>query len=394
MFLSDILNIFGNNTSSLYYYAIFFIIIALFTMAIFKFNDNIQKFSDLNYIILLIIILPFLLFVLMKPVSTTEQTIQINPTFIIFASIFLLLFIYGCVNMYSKITLQNIVIMSYVLAIILGMIVLLTLSILFTILSTKLRTYTGWSGIFIRLLFYLPCLLIDFVEYIKQQYKLTTNTTYILFITELLFILFYFYFPKIAHFILKGTYGESILPDSRFLTSEYSFPINKLMYNTDSKSSNKMYRQDFAISMWTYIVPQPDNFSAYKGESNIFTMGNSMPKITYYNKPDDIHMRNNLIFYYKEDKYTIPNEAQKWTNIVLNYTSNSLDIFINGELKRSFTIQHPNNYDSINEIITGSNDGLDGAICNITYYDKHLSKFEINNNYKLLANKNPPVNEY
>jgi len=47
----------------------------------------------------------------------------------------------------------------------------------------------------------------------------------------------------------------------------------------------------------------------------------------------------------------------------------------------------------MNEIIIGSNDGLDGAICNIAYYNKTLSRFEINNNYKLLANKNPPVKE-
>jgi hypothetical protein len=79
---------------------------------------------------------------------------------------------------------------------------------------------------------------------------------------------------------------------------------------------------------------------------------------------------------------------------VLNYSSNNLDIFINGELKRSFIITEPNNYNTSNEIIIGSKNGLDGAICNIAFFDKNLSKFEINNIYKLLMNKNPPVNEY
>ena len=395
MFPFNLLNIFGNNSiSPVFYYLFFFIIISMITLTIYKFNEDIKKFSILNYIILLIIFVPFLLFYLFNPSSSPGENIQINFKLIVFASIFLLILVYGCIYLYSNITLQNIVLMSYVLAITIGIIVLLTLSILFTIISTSLRSYTGWTGLVIRLLFYLPCLLIDLVEYIKRELKLTTNTTYILFITELLFILFYFYFPKLANLILKGTYGHPILPDSRFLTNEYTFPINDLMYkSTEPKSNKKIYREDFAISMWTYIDPLPDNFSAYKSESNIFTMGDNTPKITYYNKPDDTQMRNNLIFYYKDDKYTIPNEPQKWTNIVLNYTSNNLDIFINGELKRSFTIKEPNNYDSMNEIIIGSNDGLDGAICNISYFNKNLSRFEINNNYKLLVNKNPPVKE-
>jgi drug/metabolite transporter superfamily protein YnfA len=318
----------------------------------------------------------------------------------LFSGIFIMLVLIACSYVYTNLTPQNIVLGTYVLTIILGIIILLTLSILFTIINTHLRSYTGWGGIFIRLLFYLPCLLIDFVEYMKQQFKLTTNTTYILFITELILIIFYLYFPKLATKVLSGTNGTPILSDSRFLTHEYSLNINNMMIK--DKKSNKphqettktTYREDFAISMWTYINPQPDNYSAYHNESNIFTFADNTPRITYYNKPDDINSRNKLVFYYKEDQYTITNEPQKWTNIVLNYSSNNLDIFINGELKRTFTITEPNNYDTLNEIVIGSKNGLDGAICNIAFFNKTLSKFEINNIYKLLMNKNPPVNEY
>jgi hypothetical protein len=169
--------------------------------------------------------------------------------------------------------------------------------------------------------------------------------------------------------------------------------IKEQTKQTDEES-RKIYREDFAISIWTYIDPQPDNYAAYSGESNVFTFADNTPRITYYNKPDDKNNQNKLIFYYKDNQYTIVNEPQKWTNIVLNYSSNNLDIFINGELKRSFIITEPNNYNTSNEIIIGSKNGLDGAICNIAFFDKNLSKFEINNIYKLLMNKNPPVNEY
>lgn len=377
----------------------FFIIISVVTFLFFKFNNNIQKFSISNYLYLLfVIIIPFILFYLFSNTNDNGSSTPIQFKSMLFSGIFIMLIIVGCSYLYSKVTIQNIVMATYVLAITLGIIILLSLSILFTIISTHLRSYTGWTGIFIRLLFYIPCLLIDFTEYMKQQFKITTNTTYILFITELVFIIFYLYFPKLANKVLSGTNGKPILSDSRFLTNEYRMSASELMIKDNKKQNGtetkKTYREDFAISIWTYIDPQPDNYSAYSGESNVFTFADNTPRITYYNKPDDINNRNKLVFYYKDDKFTIANEPQKWTNILLNYSSNSLDIFINGELKRTFTITEPNNYDTLNEIIIGSSNGLDGAICNISFFNKNLSKFEINNNYKLLMNKNPPVSEF
>jgi hypothetical protein len=383
------------------FYIAFFIIISIVTFVFFKFNDNIQKFSLSNYLYLLfVLVIPFILFYLFSNSENNGSSEPIHFKTMLFSGIFIMLVLIACSYVYTNLTPQNVVLGTYVLTIILGIIILLTLSILFTIINTHLRSYTGWGGIFIRLLFYLPCLLIDFVEYMKQQFKLTTNTTYILFITELILIIFYLYFPKLATKVLSGTNGTPILSDSRFLTHEYSLNINNMMIKDkksnkpDQETTKTTYREDFAISMWTYINPQPDNYSAYHNESNIFTFADNTPRITYYNKPDDINSRNKLVFYYKEDQYTITNEPQKWTNIVLNYSSNNLDIFINGELKRTFTITEPNNYDTLNEIVIGSKNGLDGAICNIAFFNKTLSKFEINNIYKLLMNKNPPVNEY
>jgi len=391
----------GVSVPNLIFYIVFFIIIAIFTFIFYKFNNSIEKFSLSNYLYLLfVLVIPFILFYLFSNSANNGSSEPIHFKTMLFSGIFIMLVLIACSYVYTNLTPQNIVLGTYVLTIILGIIILLTLSILFTIINTQLRSYTGWGGIFIRLLFYLPCLLIDFVEYMKQQFKLTTNTTYILFITELILIIFYLYFPKLATKVLSGTNGTPILSDSRFLTHEYSLNINNMMIKEkksnkpDQETTKTTYREDFAISMWTYINPQPDNYSAYHNESNIFTFADNTPRITYYNKPDDINNRNKLVFYYKEDQYTITNEPQKWTNIVLNYSSNNLDIFINGELKRTFTITEPNNYNTSNEIVIGSKNGLDGAICNISFFDKNLSKFEINNIYKLLMNKNPPVNEY
>ena len=222
------------------FYIAFFIIISIVTFVFYKFNDRIQKFSISNYIYLLIVlVIPFILFYLFSNSSTNNvSSPPIQFKTMLFSGIFIMLLIFGCSYLYSNLTLQNIVMATYVLAITIGIIILLTLSILFTIISTELRSYTGWSGIFIRLIFYLPCLLIDFIEYMKQQFKLTTNTTYILFITELVFIIFYLYFPKLANKVLSGTNGTPILSDSRFLTYEYRISTNDLMIKEKKKQTN------------------------------------------------------------------------------------------------------------------------------------------------------------
>ena len=86
---------------------------------------------------------------------------------------------------------------------------------------------------------------------------------------------------------------------------------------------------------------------------------------------------------------------QKWNNIVINYTSNVVDLFINGNLETSFSYS-PNyklpQYQVDDTIKIGSNDGLYGSICNIRYYHHPLSKSEIVNQYNLLVFKNPPIN--
>jgi hypothetical protein len=76
----------------------------------------------------------------------------------------------------------------------------------------------------------------------------------------------------------------------------------------------------------------------------------------------------------------------------------TVDMFINGVLKRSFT------YDGINksipiiknnsQIYTGEleeRDGLYGAICNIVYYNSPVTKMALVYNYNTLSIQNPPV---
>ena len=42
-------------------------------------------------------------------------------------------------------------------------------------------------------------------------------------------------------------------------------------------------------------------------------------------------------------------------------------------------------------IIVGSDNGIQGGICNVVYYDKVLSKLDISKVYESLKSKSPPV---
>ena len=75
------------------------------------------------------------------------------------------------------------------------------------------------------------------------------------------------------------------------------------------------------------------------------------------------------------------------------HSDDGVRLFVNGNLVRTFTFKKTIPTYNLGDLITiGSNNGLSGAIANIRYYKKNLSKHEIATIYNMLMNKNPPVN--
>lgn len=91
-------------------------------------------------------------------------------------------------------------------------------------------------------------------------------------------------------------------------------------------------------------------------------------------------------------------KPQKWNQIVFNYTSSQVDLFINGHLEKTFVFNKDVDNPTLPEylpsdvISVGSTDGLDGAICNIKYHYAPQSKGQIATSYNLLMKQNPPIN--
>ena len=82
-------------------------------------------------------------------------------------------------------------------------------------------------------------------------------------------------------------------------------------------------------------------------------------------------------------------KLQKWNNLVINYNSGTLDIFINGKMVNTITeiLSNQNN----GMITIGDDDGVDGGIASIVYFPNPLNITQIKTFYNLLKNKSPPV---
>jgi hypothetical protein len=212
----------------------------------------------------------------------------------------------------------------------------------------------------------------------------------------------YTYLPKLIELHNKKD-GIVLLEKGAFLNDEQIIGTSKILQIPTNKLENTNapinYYTNYSFSIWVYLNVQANNFDSYTKETTIFDFGKGKPKITYYNNiTDDLH-KNKYIIYFTDNTISGPVtfetslSLQKWNNFVFNYKSTHVDLFINGELVKVFQFNDNNKiptYTSTNNIIIGSDNGLDGAIGNILFYPYNLTTSQITTNYNILMYKNPP----
>ena len=331
------------------------------------------------------------------------------------------LIIYTLVKVNSK----SLDLITYIVWLVISLIVIIGLAVFFYIFSNFLKSLTGWTGFYVQLLFYIPCLLLSFIHYIINEFKLTTSPVLILFVTEIVLLLLYVYLPVLIN-NMSNADGIPILEESVFLSTENTFPvINQHIKNSnfaktfieDGKpvgidaDANEINQYNYTLSMWTYLNNHGENRVAYNTESNIFNYGDGKPKITFNSGSGDaaepsgvyrIYFTNNTdlndngVTVDTDDfkpYYELKLPSQKWNQLVFNYTSTHVDLFINGRLERTFSLKNKLPRFTANDVIkTGKTSGLHGAISNIRYFPKTLSKQRIASMYNLFMKKTPPVN--
>jgi hypothetical protein len=247
-----------------------------------------------------------------------------------------------------------------------------------------------------NIIFYVPCLFIDIVEFIKSEYKITTKTVWIVLFIEAILIFLYMVLPALFHKITTHD-GIQLLDECIYLNNKKSLGTYETLHKIKDKAvakpddiENSRFKYTYALSAWYYINPQPPNTSpAYTKFTTILNYGKK-PLIQFNSLKNTLRVQCETskgslktLYETKDIKY------QKWNNIVVNYDAGTMDVFINGLLVSSTPEIAP--YMTYENVIVGEQNGIQGGICNVVYYKHILSAGKINMAYKLLRNKDIPL---
>jgi hypothetical protein len=246
----------------------------------------------------------------------------------------------------------------------------------FTIFYTQFKHFFNKKrGPLIRLFFdiiiYIPCLITDFINFIKEQYKLTTKPISILLILELLLILMGAVLPKIFSIIIKHN-GNDLLKEPVSLTQETRLGNFDIL---NKQTGTNKFNYNYALSFWIYLDAEPPSTNpSYIENANILSYGGK-PAILYNALNNELIVTAKVGNEDKEIYKTKDIEYQKWFNIIINYNGGTMDIFINNNLVSSSINVVP--YMKYDDIVCGKQNGIYGFIKNVMYFNNILSKDKI-----------------
>ena len=314
------------------------------------------------------------------------------PTIFAGMSVFALFFsiIYQFNNAGSDVRLQAFKYATYPIGI-LG--VLIGLTVIYRSIERAIGNNDSIFGFIMNLIFFLPCMMNDFIEYIKSEYSLTPPVVYILFAIEAIIVLLFVAISNIPK-LTMNLGGIHIINEAIFLDSKYVF--KNVEKKTDELLPQMKGDGRYGISLWTY-VNQRTHLS--DRNVNIFSYGSEgswKPKIQFKGAENDYsnqHKDTYLITFSTGLNTEIQLSSQKWHNFVFNYNGDAIDLFVDGVLERSFKPEKTPEYSqSSDQFITGDGSGVYGAICNVAFYNEPLTIREITSAFNLLNGRNPPIN--
>ena len=230
--------------------------------------------------------------------------------------------------------------------------------------TTKNPTEKSDLGNFIKdLFFFIPCLFLKLIEYIKYEFNITTKLTWILLFLEILLIIFYFLIPYILQlFSTRG--GQKLLKGPIY--TNYQTELGKI----NSKTLN------YSIGLQLWINPQPENTDfSYSKWTSLFNYGNR-PNILYNGKNNtlkivSLNKKNEIVTVYKSKNFPY----QSWMKFVIIYRGSIIDVFLNNKLVGTVSNILP--YTQSDIVTSGTNNGIQGAIKEVIYFNRILDKNEI-----------------
>ena len=274
-----------------------------------------------------------------------------------------------------------------------ALIVLVILAIVFRTAIEKMNTSesAGWSGFFVQLIFFIPCLIGDLIEYLLGEFKSTPNVVFVLFIIEILLILAYIYLPRLmtASITKNGTMlvKEPVPINMKKPLKTYVDLVGGSTKSNDLLKNPLIINNKFSISGWVYVVSQPPNKYPYNDEATIFEFTTLHPRLVFNGKTNTFKAYLNRA---QNHEFEMP--LQKWNYVVFNYDKSYIDLFVNGKLEH--TVKRNVNDDNfkINDLVyIGQERGLSGGICNLMYSSTPLIGEDIKYQYDYNKYNEPPM---
>jgi len=256
----------------------------------------------------------------------------------------------------------------------------------------------------INLIFYIPCLFSGAIDSVSQSgvklgpdYFAREKNSFVTLFIVILLVFLYFLAPFLYNKLnLQG--GELLVNKPVNTNKEYSLGTYEELNGSDT------FDYQYAISCWIYINSDaPNTNESYNKYTSLLNFGGK-PNVLYNGKTNSLMVTmeqkdlqkttsNKLIeFDDKGNRILYVNHnvlLQKWNNIIINYSGGILDIFLNGELVKSDIGVVP--YYTLDNLEIGEDNGINGGICNVVYFNKALTALNIYFLYNMIKDKKLPV---
>lgn len=379
----------SSRTFLLRYFIAFVCIILTALIAYSIASNNKHSTNDNYYIYLTAIIVPLLIAsVVILPIFSEGFNFSVIVALIT-------VFIVGLITIYYFMKIVANAETRYVSGIMyfLGILIaIVLLAMAYKIFYRIIRNVKGTWGFVLNMVFLIPCILLDGIEYIYSDFKNTETSVRILFLIELILV---FLFSFINTRVLNRKSDVVLLSDPEDLYRLHKLSDDSVMY-----SSSQLFRENYGVSMWIYINT---SHSTHGKPIPLFFHGNmdsngdySSEMASYPTVEYDQTTQKLKVLIAKNNSIQLDITGQKWNYLAISMDEGNANIFLNGELIKTLPYSTeqtgtPGKYN----LYSGWNgkyiDGIFGAICNIIYHKLPLTPEQVSRTYNLFSGKNPPI---
>lgn len=393
-------------------FILFGISIALSILLGYLLIENAYQFTLITIIITILLLISMYLYFKPYEALSTISLMMNNPLSILLL-IFILSLLYFIMYFYYNYYLVNssfyFGINSLLDLFLIIIIIVLGLTLIYVKYRDSMNLKTGHNGILIQILFFIPCLITDFMEWLRGESKITPSSVFILLIIEILLIIVFFNISTIMKWLSNHDPINHIMPDPVFLIQETKVMsaenFNGLIQ--EDGSGNKTVKQNYSLGFWVYLN---DNTGSNQSQLPVLCYGggnlldpslvnNENPYGTYNVHPaivflpkkqeknvfggdlDNVNIGHLGIYFSNVEKPEIINvPLQRWNYVVLNWSSSIVDVFLNGEMvytKNFIGVENPLPIYNQSDYITIGGNNLQGSIKDIMYCDYPLSNTAI-----------------